>query len=137
MRKDIGTFRAKELDTGIWVIGYLDVAAPPDYAYIITGDEKTCRVDPETVGEFTGLTDNYGERIFEGDVVHLFGDKGTDTQFINYNALVIFRHGGFCTIDGTPDDYAVCRFDFTSSLNCEVIGNIYDNPELLEGDEKG
>ena len=54
MRKDIGTFRGKELDTSEWVIGYLDAAAPSDYAYIITGNEKTCRVDPETVGEFTG-----------------------------------------------------------------------------------
>lgn len=132
MRKDIGTFRGKELDTGEWVMGYFDAAAPPGYAYIITGNEQTCRVDPETVGEFTGLTDKYGERIFEGDIVHLFGDKGTDTQFINYNALVVFRHGGFCAIDGTPDDYAVCRFDFTSTLNCEVISNIHDNPELIE-----
>lgn len=95
----------------------------------ITG---TVEVDPKTIGRFTGLTDKNGVKIFEGDVVHLSGDKGTDTRFINYNALVVFRHGGFCAIDGTPDDYCVCRFDFTSSLNCEIIGNVYDNLELIE-----
>ena len=60
------------------------------------------------------------------------GKRVADTRFVNYIALVVFAYGGFCAIDGTPDDYAVCRFDFTSTLNCEIIGNIRDNPELLE-----
>lgn len=83
---------------------------------------------------FTGLTDSNGVKIFEGDIVHLYGDKDTDTKCVNYKALVVFVHGGFCAIDGTLENYTVCRFDFTSSLNCEVIGNIYDNPELIKED---
>lgn len=129
MRKDIGLFRGKELDTGKWVIGYLDAAAPPDYAYIITGDEKTCRVDPDTVGEFTGLTDKHGKKIFEGDIVGYFGK-----DFLN--SLVTFDKGSFWfeflseytrKIRNQKRDLI-----FSNVSVCgEVIGNQYDNPEML------
>ena len=133
-------FRGKREDTGEWVYGYYahlpSAAGAADIIYVPASDpddsNHTVFVDPETLGQYTGLTDKNGVKIFEGDIVHLYGDKDTSTRFINYKALVIFAHGGFCAIDGTLDDYAVCRFDFTSSLNCEVIGNIYDNPELIE-----
>lgn len=126
-------FRGKSLVTKEWVLG--DLFQHGEQCFIMTGGHNI-EVDPESVGEFTGLTDKNGVKIFEGDIVHLYGDKGTSTRFINYIALVIFAHGGFCAIDGTPDDYAVCRFDFTSTLNCEVVGNIYDNPELIgDGDD--
>ena len=129
MRKDIGTFRGKELDTGIWVIGYLDAVAPPDYAYIITGNEQTCRVDPETVGEFTGLTDKHGEKIFEGDIVGYFGK-----DFLN--SLVTFDKGSFWfeflseytrKIRNQKRDLIFSNV----SICGEVIGNQYDNPEML------
>ena len=131
MRKDIGIFRGKEFDTDKWVIGYLDAAAPPDYAYIITGDEKTCRVDPETVGEFTGFTDKNGKKIFEGDIVSYFGK-----DFLN--SLVTFDKGSFWfeflseytrKIRNQKRDLI-----FSNVSVCgEVIGNQYDNPELLKG----
>lgn len=123
---------------GDWVYGllskpYIEVgkyssAAEMTNASGVSGIE----VDHNTIGQFTGLTDKNGVKIFEGDIVHLYGGKATDTRFVNYIALVVFAHGGFCAIDGTLEDYAACRFDFTSSLNCEVIGNIYDNPELIK-----
>lgn len=129
MRKDIGTFRGKELDTGEWVMGYFDAAAPPGYAYIITGSEQTCRVDPETVGEYTGFTDKYGERIFEGDIVNYFGK-----DFLN--SLVTFDKGSFWfeflseytrKIRNQKRDLI-----FSNVSVCgEVIGNQYDNPEML------
>lgn len=122
-------FRGKSLVTKEWVFG--DLFQHGEQRFIMAEGRNT-EVDPESVGQFTGLTDKNDVKIFEGDIVHLYGDKGTSTRFINYIALVIFAHGGFCAIDGTPDDYAVCRFDFTSSLNCEIIGNVYDNPELIE-----
>ena len=122
-------FRDKSPITKEWVYG--DLFQHGEQRFIMTGGHNI-EVDPESVGQFTGLTEKNGVKIFEGDIVHLYGDKDTSTRFINYIALVIFAHGGFCAIDGTPDDYAVCRFDFASSLNCEIIGNIYSSPELIE-----
>jgi uncharacterized phage protein (TIGR01671 family) len=119
-------FRGKRVDNGERAYGDLLTCDDEMEIYSESHGENGGWVIPETVGEYTGLTDNNGVEIFEGDIVHLYGDKGTDTRFVNYIALVVFAHGGFCAIDGTPDDYAVCRFDFTSTLNCEVIGNIYD-----------
>lgn len=120
-------FRGKRVDNGEW--------AESEYPYgtMLSGVVRH-NFNHDTIGQFTGLTDSNGVKIFEGDIVHLYGDKDTDTKCVNYKALVVFVHGGFCAIDGTLENYAVCRFDFTSSLNCEVIGNIYDNPELIKED---
>lgn len=130
-------FRAKTADENEWIYG--DIFHSGAYPKIVRIHDYKSRVNyavkPETIGQYTGLTDKYGAKIFEGDIVYLYGDKDTDEKHVNYKALVVFDHGGFCAIDGTPDDYAVCRFDFTSSLNCEIIGNIYDNLELLKGEE--
>ena len=128
-------FRGKRINNGEWAYGDLLTCDDEMEIYSESHGENGGWVIPETVGEYTGLTDKNGVKIFEGDIVHLYGDKDTSTRFINYKALVIFAHGGFCAIDGTPDDYAVCRFDFASSLNCEIIGNIYSNPELIEDGE--
>ncbi len=129
MRKDIGIFRGKEFDTSKWVIGYLDAAAPPDYAYIITGDEKTCRVDPETVGEYTGFTDKNGKMIFEGDIVNYFGK-----DFLN--SLVTFDKGSFWFEFLSEYTRKIRNQNrdliFSNVSVCgEVIGNKYDNPEML------
>lgn len=74
-------------------------------------------VDPETVGQYAGLTDKNGVRIFEGDIVR--DHKG---EF----CLVGYFNGGFSpfAISGWE-----CEPDPTA---CEVVGNIYDNPKLLE-----
>lgn len=91
-------------------------------------------VIPETVGQFTGLTDKNGKRIFEGDIVHILGNQTVeDWVYVDYIALIAFLDGGFCAIDGTIEEhgfrrYALARMDF----ELEVIGNIHDNPELLE-----
>ncbi|MBR1723765.1 MAG: hypothetical protein IJ723_01920 [Ruminococcus sp.] len=128
-------YRGKRIDSGEWAYGDLLTCDDEMEIYSESHGENGGWVIPETVGEYTGLTDENGVKIFEGDIVYLYGDKGTDTQFINYKALVVFVHGGFCAIDGTLDDYSLVRFDFTSTLNCEIIGNIHDNPELLGGDQ--
>ena len=92
------------------------------------------KVYPETVGQFTGLTDKNGKKIFEGDIVHVLGNQQVeDWKNVNYIGSVAFLDAGFCVIDGTIEDhafrrYALPRLDF----DLEVIGNIYDNPEVLE-----
>lgn len=104
-------FRGKRVDNGEWVYGYL------------------CEVIPETVGQYTGLTDKNGKKIFEGDIVHCISN--TDCG----NCVVIFEEGEFRLI---PDRYykTYTTGGGYHAIRCfikEVIGNIHDNPELLKG----
>lgn len=99
-------------------------------------DKKIVYAD--TVGQYIGLTDKNGKKIFEGDIVRIVGNQDVeDWKSVNYTALIAFLDGGFCAIDGTVDEhafrrYALCRMDF----DIEIIGNIHDNPELLEEEQK-
>lgn len=90
-----------------------------------------CSVDPKTVGQYTGLTDKNGKKIFEGDICKIINfkiDGIVDGNFIvvfdKKTAHYLFRGEGLCI-----------AFDIILHYNVEVIGNIYDNPELLEGEE--
>ena len=78
-------------------------------------------VKPETVGQYTGLTDKNGTRIFEGDIV-----KVAD-EYIDY---AIWANGCFCM----ARQMMFYEFTYQDSNRMEVIGNIHDNPELLKGD---
>lgn len=86
-------------------------------------------VDPETVGEYTGLTDKNGKMIFEGDIV-----KGLLLFGLPVLGVASFKDGAFGLAwqRGDVDEFSA----FTSMCNVEyeVIGNIHDNPELLGGD---
>lgn len=140
-------FRGKIVESDEWVYGsyyglcrMTNKAGGFGYAHLIrqSNDEPLYRVDPETVGEYTGLTDTNGERIFEGDVVEL-EDRYCDKK---WRAAVEF---------GKPNgDYSwgwqlnpIGKVDINTDIlcwveaekagvYCEVIGTIYDNPELLE-----
>lgn len=141
-------FKGKRKDNGEWVEGHLlwyedgraRIIPRHTDIFCYENDENTIQtiayeVIPETVGQYTGLTDKNGKKIFEGDIVHLYAGEHSISRYkgIDYNALVIFRDGGFCAIDGTEEDYALRRYNFVSqNLYCEVIGNIHDNPELLK-----
>lgn len=136
-------YRGKREDSTEWVYGWCCMypfGRWPLKAAIIPSEKANeghfefVEVIPETVGQYTGLMDKNGKKIFEGDIVHLYGDKcDSNLRCVNYNAFVVFRDGGFCGIDGTPDNYSLRRYSFAlGELYCEVIGNIHDNPELLE-----
>ena len=142
-------FRAKRADKDEWIYGtpfqeYSDFWGEWEWK-IQTKHPLTnvpflhLSVEKNTFGQFTGLTDKNGKKIFEGDIVHILGNQDVeDWKNVDYNALIAFIDGGFCAIDGTVEEhgfrrYALARLDFS----LEVIGNIHDNPELLGGEEDG
>ena len=82
------------------------------------GNKMLIDVAPETVGQYTGLTDMYGKKIFEGDIV----------EFGEYRYTVEWKRDrcGF-GYEETEDRRLEC-----DGLHCVVVGNIFDNPELLK-----
>lgn len=81
-------------------------------------------VIPETVGQYTGLTDKNGKMIFEGDIVKRFWSGKMCIYQVDYD-------NGFASFIGRAG-MSFTTFDYDSE-EFEVIGNIYDNPELLGG----
>ena len=86
-------------------------------------------VDPETVGQYTGVTDKNGKKIFEGDIceVTVFTCEGEDKHFL---CEVCFDYSSFIFRERSGLDILFSDiYDFKTDV--EVIGNIYDNPEML------
>lgn len=124
-------FRGKRLDNDEWVYGDLIHIDDSDIGIVTDYDHwQGCRVDPETVGQFTGLIDKNGKEIYEGDII-LYGNT--------IKNVVVFRHGafGYLIYGGEFISYAGnMNFTFNPldrSNKHEVIGNIFDNPDLLNG----
>lgn len=142
-------FRGKTKNNG-WVEGlyltydpkYYDCLEKPSHVIVnnleaigcglcIQADEMTGQnldVYSDTVGQFTGLTDKNGRKIFEGDIVRL------DIAGIIFNAVCKFHSGSFglvwhyMGVDRWQAFTSICHVEY------EVIGNVYDNPELMEGE---
>ena len=134
---------------GEWVFGYVfsDLGAMKIRQY--ETDRPECNdyeVDPETVGQYTGVTDKNGTKIFEGDIIEsvsrLVNSVGTPTGGTDISRYIIewgehkwVKKIFFCNRGDywkrnnvLPEDL----YPYTASKYCEVIGNIYDNPELLK-----
>ena len=126
-------FRGKRIDNGEWV--YEDLWCNPYGKKVICitspinaqGTTGGNEVDPETVGQFIGLYDKNGQKIFEGDII-----KGKVHEINGYRVRrgVVEYHGaGFIMNLESNSWYDQKNIPF----DCEVIGNIYDNPKLLKG----
>ena len=137
-------FRGKCVDMGYWVEGfyaYLYACKGHKSHRIYTGYSETdcgvyypdwCEVDTTTVGQFTGLTDKNGKKIFEGDIVRCI--SMTDMA----NMVVIFEDGEFRMVlcERYKNYIPGCGFYAIRCFDKEVIGNIHDNPELLKEDNQ-
>lgn len=123
-------FRGKRVDNGEWVYG--DLLTPTDIMDIWEISENTgmgarYEVESETVGQFTGLTDKNGNKIFEGDIVKYYGIckpiigvvKICEEDFSGlYGICVAFSDGSGTSL-------------LKSKIDCQVVGTISDNPELI------
>ncbi len=123
-------FRAKSYDNN-WKYGYYVNQYRTHQIYSCNGNEtpnESYLINPETVGQFTGLFDKNGIKIFEGDIVRVDGI----CECVGTNIFIIENGGGA---------YYLCHNNRLVYLlkhhidYLEVIGNVYDNPELLQVDE--
>ncbi|MBQ1474386.1 MAG: hypothetical protein IIZ32_03705 [Ruminococcus sp.] len=131
-------FRGKRIDNDKWIEGSLVVAGdyccilpadensvhPTDYPYLDsetgTIDGHLIPVDPSTVGQYTGLTDKNGKKIFEGDIV----------DCLEYYGEVYYDPD--CCFDIRDNTSEMCGGFIGDYNSLEVVGNIHDNSELLE-----
>lgn len=129
-------FRGKRIDNGEWVEGF--------YNHIPYGrfgkDEHMIQtvlengkigmlhdIYPCTVGQYTGLNDKNGKRIFDGDVAKVLQGKYKDIAYVG------FENGAFMLYPKTGNIYERTLWEYWyNDWDVEVIGNITDNPELLE-----
>ena len=137
-------FRGKRLQGGNWIEGYFfksDINKKERNSgkatLIFTPDCDTFIMVPEchnsfmvvsdTVGQYTGLKDKNGKRIFEGDVAKVLQGKDKDIAYVG------FENGAFMLYPKTGNIYERTLWSYWyNDWDVEVIGNITDNPELLE-----
>ena len=119
----------READTGKTFI--VDLA---HFTKLVTLHDVLVEVIPETIGQFTGPKDKNGKEIYEGDIVIFETDKRNKELYTKRTLIVKYNDGGFYLFyeDGKEYNYIENEGirDYIERL--EVIGNIYENPELLE-----
>lgn len=131
-------FRAKRIDNGEWVEGdlsYLIHNKEKMYVFPADGLDSADRyeVNPETLCQFTGLKDKNGNRIWENDIVRTtkFGkDDGNGHNYAGFDVFVVkWDDGGFALFNKWR------RFNLrTDEKSYEILGKVFDNPELLKGE---
>ena len=138
-------FRGKRMDNGKWVEGWYCPKKTGHYegdrfveevqsiiiASMTGGGYQYAVVDPRTVCQHTGLTDKNGKQIFEGDIIRyndeVIGKEKVDE--VEYNET----HAAFCRLHKSKMGLQYLWLDEVVANKSEVVGNIFDNPDFLEG----
>ena len=126
-------FRGKSIDDGEWIYGDLlhkHFRNETKATKVIRNNLTIYKVVPETIGQYTGLTDKNGRKIIEGDIL-AFADRIAEVEWNNICGCWDCRF--IKLITGGEQTISAMRAPSKWGRNAEVIGNIHDNPELLKG----
>lgn len=126
-------FRGKREDNGVWIFGSFHKKIESCFIITLPIITSQSKVDPATVGQYTGLTDKNGKKIFEGDIV-VYDNSPYNAYCEPIAGEIAWRNGSLCfkyKVWKSASYRSLCSDDFFAA-KCEVIGNIHDNPELLE-----
>ena len=131
-------FRGKDIETGEWIYGHF-FQRLGHYPAIVEPRPRDGKVmyyeiavEDTTVGQFTGLIDNNGKEIYEGDIL-MFREECNDTLVVKWSK------GSFVAeyTNRGEDGFRVCSNYFAVEPKLfRVVGNIHDNPEVLKGGEQ-
>ena len=127
-------FRGKRTINGDWVYGDFvhgnERKSLRDSIFVYDSETQSFNdyeINPSTLGQYTGLTDKNGKRIFEGDIAKVLQGKDKDIAYVG------FENGAFMLYPKTGNIYERTLWEYWyNDWDVEVIGNITDNPELLE-----
>ena len=127
-------FRGKRTINGNWVYGDFvrgnERKSLRDSIFVYDSETQSFNdyeINPSTLGQYTGLTDKNGKRIFEGDIAKVLQGKDKDIAYVG------FENGAFMLYPKTGNIYERTLWEYWyNDWDVEVIGNITDNPELLE-----
>lgn len=127
-------FRGKRVDNGEWIEGNLIQYPLSSYSYVMSNygfDDAIC-VLPETVGQFTNMTDCINNLLFEGDLVKAFDDKKCEFDQ-SYIGIVKFVGGAF-GVEWHAKNFQTFMPFCDIESNIMLVGNIFDNPEMLKSE---
>lgn len=153
-------FRGKSVETNEWVYGSYILEKYSNTPYICYFEYgtfiniKQVEVIPETVGELTGMADKNGTKIFEGDIVKTqpFLDRPDSAKRKSKQFLGIVKHiihtfkgneffpeqkyNSYWQVKIMEDTGKYNHYSWSRFWNCEVVGNKFDNPELIKEEER-
>lgn len=135
-------FRGKRLDNGEWIYGYYAKLPHPITAFLkdyivevkfdetdVVGETDYVLVNPKTVGQFTGLLDNNGKKIFGDDIVNFYEVLGQKEITKPFKGVVKYGNG-YYYVEYINERNQKGKWNLSSCWHLVVVGNIHENGEL-------